>query len=109
MSSSVPDSLVWFDEDEKTARKKIMSAVTGGRQTLEEQKKLGGEPEKCSIYQLNRFHMMESDAELCKMCEACKAGELMCGTCKKETAERVLTFLKEFKEKRDEVAHMVEL
>ncbi|HJJ47736.1 MAG TPA: tryptophan--tRNA ligase [Methanocorpusculum sp.] len=108
MSSSVPDSLVWFDEDEKTAKKKIMSAVTGGRQTLEEQKKLGGEPEKCSIYQLNRFHMMDSDTELCKMCEACKAGELMCGTCKKETAERVLTFLKEFKEKRDEVAHMVE-
>ncbi|HJJ29249.1 MAG TPA: tryptophan--tRNA ligase [Methanocorpusculum sp.] len=109
MSSSVPDSLVWFDEDEKTARKKIMSAVTGGRQTLEEQKKLGGEPEKCSIYQLNRFHMMEDDAGLCKMCEACKAGELMCGTCKKETAERVLSFLKEFKEKRDETAHMVEI
>ena len=108
MSSSVPDSLVWFDEEEKTARKKIMSAVTGGRQTLEEQKKLGGEPEKCSIYQLNRFHMVDDDKELCRMCEACKAGELMCGTCKKETAERVLSFLKEFKEKRDEVAHKIE-
>lgn len=52
--------------------------------------------------------MQEDDKELAKMCEACKAGELMCGTCKKETLERVLTFLKEFKEKRDEVSHMVE-
>ena len=108
MSSSVPESLVWFDDTEKDAKKKIMGALTGGKQTLEEQKRLGGEPEKCSIYQLNKFHMQEDDKELAHMCEACKAGELMCGTCKKETLERVLTFLKEFKEKRDEVSHMVE-
>ncbi len=108
MSSSVPDSLVWFDDPEKDVKKKIMGAMTGGRQTLEEQKKLGGEPEKCSVYQLNRFHMQENDAELAEMCRACKAGELMCGTCKKETLERVRAFLAEFKEKRDETAHMVE-
>ncbi len=108
MSSSVPDSLVWFDDAEKDVMKKIMSAVTGGRQTLEEQKQLGGEPEKCSIFQLNKFHMMEDDKELKNMCEACKAGELMCGTCKKETLERVRAFLSEFKEKRDETAHMIE-
>jgi len=108
MSSSVPDSLVWFDDEDKDVKKKIMSAITGGRPSLEEQKKLGGEPEKCSVYQLNKFHMMENDAELKTMCEKCKAGELMCGTCKKETLERVRAFLKEFKEKRDETAHMVE-
>lgn len=108
MSSSVPDSLVWFDDPEKDVKKKIMGALTGGRQTLQEQKQLGGEPEKCSIYQLNRFHMQENDAELAEMCRACKAGELMCGTCKKETLERVRAFLAEFKEKRDETAHMVE-
>lgn len=108
MSSSVPDSLVWFDDEDKDVKKKIMSAITGGRPSLEEQKKLGGEPEKCSVYQLNKFHMMDNDAELKTMCEKCKAGELMCGTCKKETLERVRAFLKEFKEKRDETAHMVE-
>lgn len=107
MSSSVPESLVWFDDSEKDVKKKIMGALTGGRQTLEEQKKLGGTPEKCSIYQLNKFHMQENDAELDEMCRACKAGELMCGTCKKETLERVNIFLKEFKEKRAEVAHMI--
>ena len=32
----------------------------------------------------------------------------MCGTCKKETLERVRAFLSEFKEKRDETAHMIE-
>ncbi|HJJ59030.1 MAG TPA: tryptophan--tRNA ligase [Methanocorpusculum sp.] len=107
MSSSVPDSLIWFDDEDRDVKKKIMGAVTGGRQTLEEQKKLGGEPDKCAIYQLNKFHMQDDDKELAKMCEACKAGELMCGTCKKETLERVRAFLAEFKEKRDEVAHKV--
>lgn len=108
MSSSVPDSLVWFDDPDTDVRKKIMGALTGGRQTLEEQKQLGGEPEKCSVYQLNKFHMQDSDRALAEMCRACTAGELMCGTCKKETLERVRIFLKEFKEKRDEVAHLVE-
>ncbi|MDR3101917.1 MAG: tryptophan--tRNA ligase [Methanocalculaceae archaeon] len=108
MSSSVPDSLIWFDDPDQDVHKKIMGALTGGRQSLEEQKKLGGEPEMCSIYQLNRFHMQDDDAELAEMCRTCRAGELMCGICKKETLERVCTFLKEFKEKRDEVVHMVE-
>ncbi|HJJ31168.1 MAG TPA: tryptophan--tRNA ligase [Methanocorpusculum sp.] len=107
MSSSIPDSLIWFDDADKDVKKKIMGAVTGGRQTLDEQKKLGGEPDKCAIYQLNKFHMQEDDTELKMMCEACKAGELMCGTCKKETLERVRAFLADFKEKRDEVAHKV--
>ncbi|HJJ88736.1 MAG TPA: tryptophan--tRNA ligase [Methanocorpusculum sp.] len=108
MSSSVPDSLIWFDDSDMDIKKKIMKALTGGQQTLEEQKKRGGNPEKCSIYQLNRFHVQENDAELVEMYHACKSGELMCGTCKKETLERVRNFLQRFKEKRDEVAHMVE-
>ena len=41
------------------------------------------------------------------MCRDCRAGDRMCGTGKKETLERVRTFLKEFKEKHDEVAHRV--
>jgi tryptophanyl-tRNA synthetase len=107
MSSSVSDSLIWFDDPEVDVKKKIMGALTGGRQTLEEQKKLGGEPEKCSIYQLNRFHMQDDDTELVEMCCACKAGDMMCGICKRETFEQVWIFLREFKEKRDEVVHMV--
>ncbi|MBP2134088.1 tryptophanyl-tRNA synthetase [Methanomicrobium sp. W14] len=108
MSSSVPESLFRFDEPEKDIRKKIMNALTGGRMTLEEQKRLGGEPEKCSVYLLNLFHMQEDDEELKDMRCACREGRLMCGTCKKETFERVKTFLKDFNEKMDEVSHMVE-
>ncbi|WOF15273.1 tryptophan--tRNA ligase [Methanoplanus sp. FWC-SCC4] len=108
MSSSVPDSLFRFQDSEKDVKKKIMSALTGGRMTLEEQKKLGGNPDKCSIYLLNLFHMMDDDEEIKEMCRACRAGELMCGTCKKQTFERVREFLKDFKEKMDETVHLTE-
>lgn len=108
MSSSVPESLFRFDEPEKDIKKKIMNSLTGGRMTLEEQKKLGGEPEKCSVYLLNLFHMIDNDEEIKDMCRACREGKLMCGTCKKETFERVREFLKDFNAKMDEVSHMVE-
>jgi tryptophanyl-tRNA synthetase len=108
MSSSIPESSFGFHEPLKDIKKKVMSALTGGRVTLEEQKRLGGEPEKCSVYLLNLFHLVEDDAELGEICRACRAGELMCGTCKKETFERVKEFLQEFQDKMDAVEHLVE-
>ncbi|MEN6395372.1 MAG: tryptophan--tRNA ligase [Methanoregula sp.] len=109
MSSSIPESLISFYEPEATVRKKIMGALTGGRMTLEEQKKLGGEPEKCTLYLLNMFHMVTDDAKLSEIHRKCKAGEITCGQCKKETAERVLAFLKDFKEKMDVAAETIEV
>ena len=108
MSSSVPESSFGFHETDKEIKKKVMSALTGGRMTLEEQKQLGGEPDKCSVFLLNLFFMVQDDAELAEISRACREGELMCGTCKKQTYERVKEFLTEFREKMDEVEHLVE-
>lgn len=109
MSSSIPESLISFYEPEAAVRKKVMSALTGGRMTLEEQKRLGGEPEKCTLYLLNMFHMVTDDAQLAEIHRKCKAGEITCGQCKKETADRVVAFLKEFKEKIDVAAETIEV
>ena len=109
MSSSIPESLISFYEPEAAVRKKVMSALTGGRMTLEEQKRLGGEPEKCTIYLLNMFHMVTDDVQLAGIHRKCKAGEITCGQCKKETADRVVAFLKDFKEKMDVAAEIIEV
>ncbi len=109
MSSSVPESSFGFYEPEKAIKKKVMSALTGGRMTLEEQKELGGEPDRCSVYLLNLFHMVEDDAELAEIRRRCVGGELTCGQCKKETFERVVSFVKDLREKMDAVEHMVEV
>ncbi|HOV68547.1 MAG TPA: tryptophan--tRNA ligase, partial [Methanoregulaceae archaeon] len=87
-------------------RKKILRAVTGGRPTLEEQQRLGGEPDRCTIYELNRFHMCDDDAELAEIRRRCLDGEITCGACKKETVERVFAFHADFRERMDEVEHL---
>jgi tryptophanyl-tRNA synthetase len=109
MSSSVPESLISFFEPEAVIRKKVMSGLTGGRSTLEEQKRLGGEPDKCTLYLLNMFHMVTDDADLAEIHRRCRSGEITCGQCKKETADRVVAFLKEFKEKMDVAAETIEV
>jgi tryptophanyl-tRNA synthetase len=95
MSSSKPESHISLTEDPKEAAKKIMRAITGGRQSLAEQKKLGGEPEKCSIYEFLLFHLSDDDKELLELDSECRSGRRMCGTCKKDVAERIERFLRE--------------
>ena len=109
MSSSIPESLISFYEPEEAVRKKVMSALTGGRITLEEQRRLGGEPEKCTLYLLNMFHMITDDAKLAELHRKCRSGEITCGQCKKETAERVVAFLADFREKMDVAAETIEV
>lgn len=109
MSSSIPESIISFYEPEATVRKKVMSGITGGRMTLDEQRRLGGEPEKCSLFLLNLFHMVSEDDELDEIRRKCRSGEITCGQCKKETAERVIFFLKNFREKMDAVSEKIEV
>ncbi|NCC59286.1 MAG: tryptophan--tRNA ligase, partial [Synergistales bacterium] len=101
MSSSRPESHIALTEDPEEAAKKVMRAVTGGRQSLAEQKKLGGEPERCTVYELMLFHLSEDESELQEIFEECKSGERMCGTCKKEAAERIRAFLIKHQRERE--------
>ena len=109
MSSSIPESIISFYESEAAVKKKVMSGITGGKMTRDEQKRLGGEPERCSLFLLNLFHMVTDDAELTEIRRKCVSGEIMCGQCKKETAERVLSFLKDFREKMDAAIEKIEV
>jgi tryptophanyl-tRNA synthetase len=101
MSSSIPESHIALLDDPKEGAKKVKRAKTGGRMSLEEQKKLGGEPEKCSVFELLLFHLMEDDKELLQIREECITGQRTCGSCKNLAAERMEKFLKDHQEKRE--------
>jgi tryptophanyl-tRNA synthetase len=101
MSSSIPESHIALLDDPREGAKKVKRAKTGGRISLEEQKKLGGEPDKCSVYDLLLFHLLEDDQELLQIHEACVTGQRTCGSCKNLAAERMEKFLKEHQEKRE--------
>lgn len=101
MSSSVPESLISLSEEPKSAAKKVKRAKTGGRVSLEEQKKLGGEADKCPVYELLMFHLVEDDNELAEIYDECVCGKRMCGTCKALASELMEEFLTDHQEKRE--------
>jgi len=95
MSKSKPEGNIELPEDIKSACNKLKRALTGGRDTVEEQKKKGGQPEKCMIFELYKQHLIEDDKELQKIYDDCKSGKLLCG----EDKEYACRKMKEFMEK----------
>jgi tryptophanyl-tRNA synthetase len=108
MSASQPDTAIFTVDPPKEAAKKIMKAFTGGRDTVEEQKKLGGRPEICNVYAYYYFMFEDDDLALKEREAVCKSGALMCGICKKQLAERVQKFLIDFQEKREKAKEVLD-
>jgi len=101
MSSSKPESAIFLTDTPAEAKKKIMHAKTGGKVSLEEQKRDGGNPDDCMIYELFLYHLIEDDSELQEIYSSCRNGERMCGHCKKQAAERMSEILEDIAKKRD--------
>ncbi len=100
MSASNPDSAIYVTDDDKTIRRKIMNALTGGQPTAELQRKYGGDPDNCVVY---KYHLLfqDSDVKVKEIYENCRAGKLLCGECKAMLFERISAFMKEHRERRE--------
>lgn len=103
MSKRNPMSYFTLNEDPKSIKKKLMNAFTGGRNTAEEQRKLGGRPEICNIYDLYKFHFIKDDDELKKIYKECTTGEVLCGFCKKRAVNIVLEFIENHNKKKEKL------
>jgi tryptophanyl-tRNA synthetase len=101
MSSSQPDSAIFTTDPPRRAAQKVMRAFTGGRDTVEEQRRLGGKPEVCNVYAYYFFLFEEDDDELVERERLCRSGGITCGECKRQLADRVKVFLTGFQEKRE--------
>ncbi len=107
MSSSRPESSVFLTDDPAEAQKKVMRSVTGGKETAEQQREEGGEPDKCPVYELYLYHVAQDDNHLDEVRTECLDGTRLCGGCKKEAAGLLFEFLKEHQERRDQTEHLV--
>jgi tryptophanyl-tRNA synthetase len=103
MSSSKPESFVSLLDSPEDAEKKIMRALTGGRATAEEQRRLGGEPEKCAVFEFYNFHLVKDDEEINEIERNCREGRILCGKCKRMAADMIKNFLRDHQEKMQEV------
>jgi tryptophanyl-tRNA synthetase len=100
MSKRNPMSYFTLNESPKTIAKKISNAFTGGRATVEEQKRLGGVPEICPIYEIEMCHFVDDDDYMVKAYNDCKSGKLLCGEHKACTKAIVLKFIENHQKKR---------
>ncbi|WP_292608842.1 MULTISPECIES: tryptophan--tRNA ligase [unclassified Methanobrevibacter] len=102
MSSSKPATAIYLNDETKDAVKKVKSAKTGGRETLKEQQELGGQVDKCVIYEMLLYHFIDDDNELEKIRQDCLNGTLRCGDCKAMAAELMEKFMDDLKDKQVE-------
>ena len=102
MSASEPATTIFTTDDSKTIETKLKNAYTGGRDTVEEQKKMGGRPEVCPIFSYYQFLFEPDDRKLEERKSACKGGKLMCGECKAQLVPRAQKFFAEHQKKREQ-------
>jgi tryptophanyl-tRNA synthetase len=103
MSKSMPMSVFTLDEDIKSIKKKINNALTGGRDTAQEQRENGAEPDKCRVYDLFKFVFDAEEKQLLERREKCLSGELLCGYCKNDLKGAIEEYQKNHLEKKKQV------
>ena len=109
MSSSIPASHISLLDDPEEGYEKVKSATTGGRETADEQRRLGGEADECPVYELYAYLLASDDDEFAtRVYEECVGGERLCGGCKEQAAELMEAFLEEHQEKRAEAKEMLD-
>ncbi|WP_435348314.1 tryptophan--tRNA ligase [Haloarchaeobius sp. HRN-SO-5] len=109
MSSSVPASHISLLDDPEDGYDKVKSATTGGRETAELQRELGGEADKCPVYELYAYLLAGDDDEFAtKVYDECVGGERLCGDCKEQAAGLMREFLDEHQEKRAEAEELLD-
>lgn len=109
MSSSVPASHISLLDDPEDGYDKVKAATTGGRDTAELQRELGGEADDCPVYELYAYLLADDDDEFAtKVYNECVSGERLCGDCKEQAAQLMKEFLREHQEKREECEEMLD-
>jgi tryptophanyl-tRNA synthetase len=100
MSASEEHTAIYTTDDEKTVKKKINKyAFSGGQATVEEHRKLGGNPDIDVAYQWLLF-FEEDDKKIKKIYEDYKSGKLLSGELKAILIEKINSFLLVHQKKR---------
>ncbi|KAL6307994.1 tryptophanyl-tRNA synthetase [Sparassis latifolia] len=104
MSASDPNSSIYMTDTPNQIKNKInRHGFSGGQETEEEHRRLGGNPDVDVSYQYLGF-FMEDDEEWAKMGEEYRAGRLLTGQLKAQCIRRLQEFVRGFQERRAQVA-----
>ena len=102
MAASIPSSAVYVTDSPKEVEEKIKKhAFSGGRASLAEHRKYGGNPDIDVCYQLLQNFFEPDDKKLAKIYNDYKSGKLLTSELKEYTIEKINAFLKEHQKKRE--------
>jgi tryptophanyl-tRNA synthetase len=110
MSSSDPLSYIALTDDPKTVRTKIMKyAFSGGRETVEEHRKHGGDTKVDVSYQYLYAQFEPDDRKIAKIKEDYESGKMLTGELKQILVETVTEFLQKHQERREKAKDQVHM
>lgn len=97
------NNAIFLNDDEKTIRKKVNKAFSGGAVTADEQRKHGGNPDKdVAIYYLDKLFLNEKESE--KLKEDYKKGKILSGEVKKKLGDEIVKFTKGFQKRLKKIS-----
>lgn len=102
MSSSAEATAIYTTDSPKEVEKKIKKyAFSGGKDTLEEHRRLGGNPDIDISFQYLRYLFETDDKKLAQIEKDYRAGKLLSGELKQITIDKINAFLKDHQAKRE--------
>jgi tryptophanyl-tRNA synthetase len=108
MSSSDPNSAIFTTDSSKEVEEKIIKyAFSGGRDTIAEHRKLGGNPDIDIAYQYLTF-FEEDDKKLKQIHDNYSSGKLLTGELKQILIKKLNSFLKNHQAKREKAKNQFE-
>jgi len=108
MSSSQPETTIFLTEDVQTMEKKVKSSFSGGQPTLEEHRRLGGDPNVDVAFQYLRYFFEDDDNALAEVETGYRSGEILTGQMKQICIDKASEYLSHLGEMRQQTAHIVD-
>jgi tryptophanyl-tRNA synthetase len=109
MSASREETAIWLDDGEKTVETKVRKyAFSGGKPTLEEHRRLGGDPDVDVSFQWMSLLFEEDDAEIGRIERDYRAGKMLSGEMKQLLIGKLNAFLKAHNERKAKAGPMKE-
>ena len=101
MSSSNPETTIFLDDEDKAVIKKIRAAFSGGRETVEEHRRYGGDTDKDIAFQYLATFFEPDDKILADIGKSYREGTMLSGELKQHCIDSALEWLRDFRERRD--------
>ena len=108
MSSSEAGKGILMTDSPSQVKKKVNKyAFSGGKDTVEEHREHGGDPDVDVAFQYLRYMFEDDDEKLADLAKRYRSGELLTGELKKYAIEKINEFLAAHQARREKAAAQI--